>query len=108
MDREGADFLSVFEEIRTRLNANPIAIQIPVGQGPPHARDPFRGIIDLINMRMRTFDPNSEGRVITEHEVPEELRADAEIWRSTMLESLYNYSDELMELALQENPSKPI
>ncbi len=104
MDREGADFLSVFEEIRTRLNANPIAIQIPVGQGPPHARDPFRGIIDLINMRMRTFDPNSEGRVITEHEVPEELRADAEIWRSTMLESLYNYSDELMELALQEKP----
>src|SRR3954468_15555208 len=48
LDREGADFEAVLEEIGTRLHANPIAIQIPVGLGPPHTASPFRGVIDLV------------------------------------------------------------
>ena len=55
LDREGADFDGVFEEIGTRLGAHPIAIQIPVGQGPPHVANPFRGVIDLIEMKLLTF-----------------------------------------------------
>src|SRR5882757_3130933 len=51
LDREGADFEGTFGEIRERLNANPVAIQIPVGIGPPHLPDRFRGIIDLVEMK---------------------------------------------------------
>ena len=47
LDREGADFEAVFDEIRERLDARPVALQIPVGLGPAHVANPFRGIIDL-------------------------------------------------------------
>src|SRR6185369_2331958 len=46
LDREGADFESVFDEIRNRLHANPVALQIPIGLGPAHTANPFRGVID--------------------------------------------------------------
>ncbi len=55
LDREGADFYRVLEEIGPRLAADPVAIQIPVGQGPAHTSDPFRAVIDLIDMKMLTF-----------------------------------------------------
>lgn len=104
MDREGADFESVFHELSARLGAHPIAIQIPVGQGPPHVRDPFRGVIDLIEMKMLAFDEASEGKTVVEQEIPPELFDDAATWREIMLDKLYNFSNKLMELALQEEP----
>ncbi len=104
LDREGADFDAVFEEMSKRLNANPIAIQIPVGQGPPHVANPFRGVIDLIEMKMLTFPKEGEGREVVVHEIPEDFEADAAIWRDAMLEKLYNFSNELTELALLEQP----
>lgn len=107
LDREGADFESVFEEMSKRLNANPIAVQFPVGQGPAHVANPFRGVIDLIEMKLLTFPKESEGREAVVGEIPEELQADAEIWRDAMVEKLYNYSNEMMELALQELPIPP-
>jgi len=107
LDREGADFDAVFEEMSKRLNANPIAIQIPVGQGPPHVANPFRGVIDLIEMKMLTFPKEGEGREVVVGEIPEAFQADAEIWRDAMLEKLYNYSNELTELALMEQPIPP-
>src|SRR4030095_8019054 len=58
LDREGANFYSVVEEMKSRLAANPVAIQIPVGEGPPHVKDPFRGIIDLVEMKLLTFGPD--------------------------------------------------
>ncbi|MFM8324054.1 MAG: GTP-binding protein, partial [Pirellulaceae bacterium] len=88
LDREGADFDAVFEEMSKRLNANPIAIQIPVGQGPPHVANPFRGVIDLIEMKMLTFPKEGEGREVVVGEIPEAFQADAEIWRDAMLEKL--------------------
>ena len=107
LDREGADFESVFDEMSKRLNANPIAIQIPVGQGPPHVGNPFRGVIDLIEMKMLTFPKEGEGREVVVGEIPDAFQADAEIWRDAMLEKLYNFSNELTELALLEQPIPP-
>jgi elongation factor G len=104
LDREGADFALVFEEIATRLHANPVAVQIPVGSGPAHFDNPFAGVIDLITMKMLVFHPETEGRQIAEQEIPEAQREEAGRWRDAMLEKLYPYSDQLMELALQEQP----
>jgi elongation factor G len=102
LDREGADFQAVFEEIGKRLNANPVAIQIPVGTGPAHYQDPFRGIIDLIRLELLTFPGESEGRDVQREPIPESWCEEALLWREAMLEKLYPFSDELTELALQE------
>src|SRR5215470_4713715 len=96
LDREGADFESVFEEIGSRLNAHPIAIQIPVGQGPPHVANPFRGVIDLVEMKLLTFPVDKESREYSRDEIPAELKDDAEVWRQEMLEKLYGHSNEMM------------
>ncbi len=104
LDREGADFESVFEEMASRLGAHPIAIQIPVGQGPQHVANPFRGVIDLIDMQFLSFPTDKDGRDYTRAEIPEELKDDAEVWRHEMLEKLYTFSAEMMELAMAEQP----
>lgn len=104
LDREGADFYSVVEEMKSRLGAHPLPIQIPVGQGPQHAPTPFRGSIDLIRMKMLTFGPDKDSKLVEEHEIPAEMQVDAEHWRQEMLERLYNFSNEMMELALAEQP----
>ncbi|MBP89818.1 MAG: elongation factor G [Planctomycetaceae bacterium] len=98
LDRDGADFQVVFDEIKSRLNGNPLAVQIPVGEGPAHFDNPFRGVIDLISMKLLTFE---DGKVIT-GEIPEGSQDNADLWRHMLLESLYDFSDELMVLALQE------
>lgn len=102
LDREGADFESVFREMGTRLNASPIAVQIPVGLGPSHALTPFRGVIDLVTMKFLTFPKDKDGREVVESEIPEECRTEALLWRDALLEKLFNFSNEMMELALQE------
>ncbi len=104
LDREGADFYRVLEEIGPRLNASPVPIQIPVGQGPSHTSDPFRGVIDLIDMQFLRFSTEDGGKQVLREPIPEELQDDAESWRAEMLESLYGLSNELMELALEEKP----
>jgi elongation factor G len=104
LDREGADFEAVFEEMGTRLGAHPVAIQIPVGQGPLHVANPFRGVIDLIEMKVLTFPKDKDDRTYKSEPIPPDLLGDAQGWREIMLEKLYNYSNELMELALAEQP----
>lgn len=98
LDREGADFRRVLDEIRNRLGANPVPIQMPVGQGPAHVNDPFRATIDLIKMRMSTY--SDEGKTVKESPIPEELLDDAQLAREEMLESIYDLSDEVAELAM--------
>lgn len=106
LDREGADFEGTVKEIRHRLSAHPLVLQIPVGLGPPHFDNPFRGVIDLVTMKMLTFRQESEGRVVEEQEIPAELADDAAMWRDELLETLYDFSNELMETALSgETPS---
>jgi elongation factor G len=104
MDREGADFEAVVEEMKSRLGAHPIVVQIPVGQGPAHMDRPFRGVIDLIEMKLLTFPIDQEVRDYTIGDIPPEWLDEATAWREAMLETLYNYSNELMELALAEQP----
>ncbi|XZE43384.1 elongation factor G [Pirellulaceae bacterium SH467] len=104
LDREGADFYRVLEEVGPRLHADPVAIQIPVGQGPAHTSDPFRGIIDLIDLKFLTFSHDDNGKTVEVHEIPEELLSDAMDWRNEMLEKLYAHSGEMMELAMEEKP----
>ncbi len=104
MDREGADFFGTLGEIRNRLEANPVAIHIPLGVGPPHLADPFRGVIDLVRMKLLTYTADSQGAEVVESEIPDEAADLAKEWHDKMLESLYDYSNELMELALGEEP----
>jgi elongation factor G len=105
LDREGANFEAVFEEIETRLGGHPVALQIPVGQGPGHTANPFRGVIDLVRMKLLTFPEGKEGTKVDAADITDgDLASEAQLWRERMLESLYNYSNELMELALAEEP----
>jgi elongation factor G len=104
LDREGADFETVFAEIETRLHARPVALQIPVGLGPAHTANPFRGLVDLVKMQLLTFPEGKEGNKIDRSAIPAELADEAQHWRERLLESLYDYSNELMELALAEEP----
>ncbi len=107
MDREGADFEGTFKQIATRLNANPVAIQIPAGSGPAHTGDAFRGVIDLIEMKLLTFHPDKDGKEITEHPLSGDLESEAQLWREKMIETLIDFDDELMERALAEQPLAP-
>ncbi len=104
MDREGADFEATFHEIRERLGACPIAVQLPVGQGPPHQGDPFRGVIDLIELRLLTFHPERDGKEVRQEPIPDSLVESAMLWREQMIHELANFNDQLMLLALQEEP----
>ncbi len=104
MDREGADFFAVFEEIGVRLNCKPLAVNLPLGSGPPHLRDPFRGLIDLVAMKMLTFLPASDGTEVALSDIPAEFHDEALLWRSQMLDQLALYSDELTELLLSDLP----
>ncbi len=104
LDREGANFEAVFEEMRSRLDANPVALQIPVGQGPAHIDNPFRGVIDLIGEHMLTFPEGKAGRHVVAAPIPAALVDQAALWREQLIGELANYSDALMELALAEAP----
>lgn len=100
LDREGADFEGTVREIRERLNAHPLVLQIPLGSGPPHYADPFRGVIDLVKMQLLTFTKESDGREIVASEIPAEMADAAAMYREELLETLYDHSTELMELGL--------
>ncbi|MEE2826807.1 MAG: GTP-binding protein, partial [Planctomycetota bacterium] len=102
MDREGAEFDRVVSDIQTRLNGRPVPIQIPVGQGPAHIENCFRGVIDLIKMKLLTF--SDEGKTMQAAEIPEDLQVEAEVARTELLEVLYEFSDEMMEKAFAEEP----
>ena len=96
MDRVGADFNRAVDMIRDRLGANPVAMQIPVG-----AEADFVGVIDLIDMQMISWgDDLGANRVYDE--IPEELRVDAEIARTDMLEKVSEHDDELLEMFSDE------
>ena len=104
MDREGADFYGTVEEIRTRLEAHPVPLQIPLGVGPPHLPEAFRGVIDLVRMRFVTFPKETQGREELLADIPDEYAARAKQSRDKLLEALYDHSQELMELALADEP----
>jgi elongation factor G len=92
MDRVGADFTRGVEMMRDRLGANPIPIQLPIGQ-----EDLFRGVIDLVQMKAIVWDDESMGANYEIEDIPADLLADAEAAREVMLEEISATDEELME-----------
>ncbi len=97
MDRMGADFLRVVEQVRSRLGANPVPLQIAIG-----AEENFIGVVDLVTMKAIVWDEASRGMEFEEHEIPAELQSLAEKWRENLVEAAAEASDELMERYLDE------
>ncbi|MEF8752571.1 MAG: elongation factor G [Accumulibacter sp.] len=97
MDRQGADFFKVVEQMRARLKANPIPIVIPIGK-----EDYFEGVVDLAKMKAIYWDEASLGMKFDYREIPAELQAEAEEWRSKMVEAAAESSEELMDKYLEE------
>ena len=92
MDRAGADYLRVVEQVRERLGANPVVIQLPIG-----AEDKFAGVIDLIRMQAIYWDESNMGTTYEAREIPEGLLADAEAWREKMVEAAAEGDEELLD-----------
>ena len=92
MDRVGANFYSVMDQMRTQLKANPVPMVIPIG-----AAESFEGIIDLIKMKALYFDMKSLGKTVIEKDIPEEYAEKAAEWRQKMVESAAEQDDALME-----------
>ena len=97
MDRSGANFLRVHDQMRTRLKANPVPIQLPIG-----AEDTFAGVVDLIKMKAIYWDEASQGMKFDERDIPAELVAQAQEWREKMVESAAEASEDLMNKYLEE------
>lgn len=91
MDREGADFFNVIEQMKTRLHANPVALQIPVGSS-----DTFVGVVDLITMKADIYTDDL-GTTMEEDDIPAELLDKAKEWRAKLLEVVAESDDALME-----------
>ncbi|MEQ9206625.1 MAG: elongation factor G [Phycisphaerales bacterium] len=100
MDKMGANFEYSFDTIKKRLGANPIAMQIPWGEG-----DDLVGIIDLLEMKAYNFDKESQGAIVTEMEIPDELKEKAEKWRHDLIENGAALDDALMEQYLEDEDS---
>ena len=91
MDRQGADFFKVFDQMKSRLKANPVPIQIPIG-----AEEKFEGVIDLVRMKAIYWDDSTQGMKFELREIPAHLLDLAQEWRDKMVESAAEANDELM------------
>jgi len=96
MDRQGANFFKVYDQMRTRLKANPVPIVIPIG-----AEDSFAGVVDLIKMKAIIWDEASQGTKFEYRDIPAELKDQAQEWREKMVEAAAEASEELMNEYLE-------
>jgi elongation factor G len=97
MDRTGANFFKVHDQMRARLRANPIPIQVPIG-----AEENFKGVIDLVRMQAIFWDDASQGMKFELRDIPSELLETAKEWREKMLEAAAEANEELMNKYLEE------
>ena len=97
MDRTGANFFKVVDQMKVRLKANPVPIVIPIG-----AEENFTGVVDLIKMKAIIWDEASQGMKFEYQDIPAELAADAKKWRENMVEAAAEASEELMNKYLEE------
>lgn len=95
MDRLGADFNSVLESMRERLNASPLVLVAPIGEG-----DEFEGLVDVLTLERLDFDQETEGREYTRTPLEGDELVFAEEWREKVLETISDFDDEIMELYL--------
>jgi len=101
MDRAGADFFSVVHEIKEKLGAHPVPVQIPVG-----AEEYFQGMIDLVHMKAIIYnDDETLGATFEIMEVPEELIEEAEEWRGKLVEAVAEVDDTLLERYIEDHES---
>ena len=97
MDRTGANFFKVVEQMKLRLKASPVVIVIPIG-----AEENFKGVVDLIKMKAIIWDEASHGMKFEYQEIPAELKAQADEWREKMVEAAAEASEEFMNKYLEE------
>ena len=96
MDRIGADFLKVVEQMKNRLGANTVPIQLPIG-----AEDSFKGVVDLINMKAIYWNEEDKGTTFILEDIPDELKKLSSEWRENLLESAAEANEELMDKYLE-------
>ncbi|MHB1291054.1 MAG: elongation factor G [Sulfuricella sp.] len=97
MDRSGANFFKVYDQMKSRLKANPVPVQVTIG-----AEDKFEGVVDLVRMKAIYWDEASQGMKFDLRDVPADLLAVAKEWREKMVESAAEASEELMNKYLEE------
>ena len=97
MDRTGADFFNVLDKMKSRLNANPIPLQIPIGN-----ESDFKGVVDLIKMKGIIWDDSTQGMTFETIEIPANLVEKSNEYRKIMIEAVADYSEEIMEKYLNE------
>jgi elongation factor G len=97
MDRQGANFFKVFDQMRARLKANPVALQVPIG-----AEEGFEGVVDLVKMKAIYWDDATGGTKFEMRDIPAELQAECDDWREKLVEAAAESSEELMNKYLEE------
>jgi len=97
MDRMGADFLTVVEQMQDRLGANPVPIQLPIG-----SEEEFTGIVDLIKMKAINWNEADQGMTFNYQDIPADMQDLAEEWRERLIEAAAEATDELMDKYLEE------
>lgn len=96
MDRTGANFFKVYEQLKTRLSANPVPVVVPIG-----AEENFKGVVDLIKMKAILWDEASQGIKFSYEDIPAELQSTCEEWHEKMVEAAAESSEEMMNKYLE-------
>ena len=96
MDRTGANFFKVYEQMRTRLKANPVPVVVPIG-----AEENFKGVVDLLKMKAIIWDDASQGMKFSYEDIPADLVETCQEWREKMVEAAAESSEELMNQYLE-------
>jgi elongation factor G len=97
MDRTGADFMRVYEQVQTRLKANPVPVQLPIG-----SEEKFGGVVDLVKMKAIYWDDSTQGMKFEARDVPADMAEEAKQWRERMVETAAEASEELMNKYLEK------
>src|SRR5882672_797342 len=92
MDRIGADFKRTFDQIITKLEANPVAIQLPIG-----SEDKFVGVVDLVKMKAITYKDETMGADYIVSDIPADMLAEAQVYREKLIEKVSEHDDKLLE-----------
>ena len=100
MDRAGADFFNVVDEIKDKLGANPIPLQVPIG-----SEDSFRGVVDLIQNKAIIWNEEDKGMTYMIDDIPEDLVETVDEWRQKLVESVAEYDDEILEKFFEDPDS---
>jgi elongation factor G len=96
MDRQGADFMRVYDQVKARLKANPVPIQLPIG-----AEDKFEGVVDLVRMKAIYWNDATQGMKFDLREIPAHMADQAQEWRDKMVESAAEANEQLMDKYLE-------